>query len=276
MKLSRFLGFATLAIGLAAGTAWGQNISTTTNSTTVGSTTFGFVPTVGNINTFMQAQGVTCDSTSAVKTCGTTNYVKVAGLPGAFTSSPIAGNVSATPDFACGITVPNAIACTGLNTNPQTAGPDTTTRSLTGVLTSSVDLGDGLAGMPDGSITFTLDPSNGNATIDQLITQTVDLNGSPMVFLQKDRTVGYRNPITGPLVPFVATQSGTLLPTAATGTGLVSELFLDQGGTFGSLKTDVTVNFPVFGSDLGVLFPTPQSFLTPGLNTGTGNGSQFP
>jgi hypothetical protein len=266
-----------LALGLAAGTAWGQNISTSTTSSTVGSTTFGFVPTVGNITTFMQATpgSVTCDSTGAVKTCTTTNYQKVVGLPGSFTNSPNKV-VSTTPDFACGPGIASAGVCPGLNIDPQTAGPDTTTRQITGTLTSTITLGDGLAGMPSGSISFTLDPSNGNATIDQLISQTVDMAGQPMTFLQRDRTVGYGNPITGPLVPFVAVQTAAGLP--AGGTGLVSQTFLDQKGEggFGALTTDVIVNFPVSGSNPGVLFPIPASFLTPGLNTGVGDGNQFP
>lgn len=263
-----------LALGLAAGTAWGQNITTTTNSTTVGSTSFGFVPTVQQINTFMQTTGVTCDNASAVKTCGTTNYTKVPGLPGAFTGNPFK-NVSANPDFGCGTVVTTSVQCISLNTDPQTAptllGDG---RQLVGSLTITVDLGDGIAGMPDGNIAFTLDPANGNATIDQAITQTIDLNGAPMVFIQEDRTVGYNNPIGGALVPFVASPTSTGLP--ANGTGLVSHLFLNQGGD-GRLEVNETVNFPVTGTNPGIIFPLPGQFLTPGLNTGSpGNPNAFP
>jgi hypothetical protein len=274
MKLSRFLGFTMLAIGLAAGTAWGQNISTTTNSTTVGSQSFGFVPTVGNINTFMQTTGVTCDSVSAVKTCGTTNFSKVAGLPGAFTGNPFK-NVSANPDFACGTVVTISAQCLALNTDPQTAplllGD---VRQLVGSLTIEIDLGDGIDGMPDGSVAFTLDPVTGDATIDQVVSQTIDLNGAPMVFIQEDRTVGYNNAIGGALVPFVASPTATGLP--ANGTGLVSHLFLNQGGD-GALEVNETVNFPVSGTNPGIVFPLPGQFLTPGLNTGSpGNPNSFP
>lgn len=293
MRITRIFTLGIVGLGLVASAAFAQNIQTNTTSTTVGSTQFGFVITPGQLATVMQATTApTCSGPVDNRVCtslgpdgasGTSDdFQRINALPGTHTSSPIAGQVSTLSNFACG----PAARSNDCNINfggpagdiPQTA-PNFTGRTLVGNLNIDIDLGGaGTAGMPTGSIKFTLNPSTGAATIDQLIEHTVSLGSNNMVFTERDRTVGYNNPIGGPLVPFTALDTQTGLPTA--GTGLVTQLVLNQGnagnnatGSFGGLNLDVTVNFPATATGSGggldgSRFPPEGTFVTPGLNTG--------
>lgn len=290
MRITRIFTLGIVGLGLVASTAFAQNIQTNTTSTTVGSTQFGFVITPGQLATVMQAatpptctgpvDNSVCTSLGPDGTLGTSDdFQRINALPGTHTSSPIAGQVSSLSNFACGPTG-SSNDCQGDFDNggeiEQTA-PSFSGRQLVGNLNMDVNLGgEGFAGMPTGFMKFTLDPSTGAATIDQLIQHTV----GDMTFQSRDATIGYGNlipNIAGPLslVAFTALDAGDGLPPSP-GTGMVSRLLLNQGpnhgGGFGALNLDVTFNFPASSGDPPGLpsndFPREGDFVTPGLNTG--------
>ncbi len=295
MKIHQLLTAGFLSVFLLAGTAFAQNIQTDTTSTTVGSTQFGILMTPSDLGTVMQSavdpscSGPTdarvCTSLGADGTAGTfDDFVRIDALPGAHTSSPIAGEVSSQANFACGPTA-SSNNCVGLLNNtdgtggPQTA-PNFSGRQLVGLIDVDISVGDGGAtpGMPDGFMRFTLDPASGNATIDQFIDHTVSLGSENMLFQNRTATVGLGNPIPDPigdpltLVTFVAAADNAGVPANV---DMVSRTNIQQGNAdgFGGMTLDMTVNFPV-GSSAATEFPAVGQFLTPGLNTGidfTGN-----
>jgi len=308
MKLHRVLLTGFLGVFIMAGSAFAQNISTETSVTTVGSTQFGFEITAGQLETVMQATigSLTCTARVAgVMTCNgvtdntSTAFVRVDGMPGSFTDSPIPGVVWAPGEqnFFCGRTGPTnpggnvCRAAMGHQDDGVNAGGslDTQTspafgagaaRDLVGMINVAVNMGSSNEpGMPNGFMNFTLDPSNGEATIDQFIDHTVSLGDNNMVFQQRDATVGalgnlpaaIGDPIPT-LVGFVAGTTQDINPTLIAGDlGMVSRVILDQGAagigpgnSFGALTIDVTTRFP--GDGLGL--STGGEFVTPGLNTG--------
>ncbi len=309
MRIIRISTLGILGLSLVASTAFAQNISTNTTSTTVGSTQFGFVIGAAELATVMQATTApTCTGPSNARVCtmpgadGTAgtgdDFVRINALPGSHTSNPF-NRVDTLPNFACGPAV-NSNSCT-MNppmSSPAGGGPQTAPnfdgRTLVGTISTDANLGGaGTAGMPTGFMRFTLNiPTTGaaTATIDQLIQHTVELTGAvtpstgSMTFAQRDATIGLNNPIGTPgdattigapltLVPFNPAASSTGLPSATT--GMVSRLALNQGNAdgFGGLGLDMTVNFPLVGA-VGTAFPAVGQFVTPGLNTGidfTGN-----
>jgi len=299
-KLHQLLTITILGSFLIPQIIFAQNINTDTTSTTVGSTQFGTVLNPVDLQTVMQSTiALTCAGPVDARVCtpsaaqGTsTAFVRVDQQPGSFTDSPT-GTVSAVPNFAC-TPVVEATFCTGnmttiagaIGRREQTA-PDFTGRQLVGTINSNIVVGDGgaTAGMPDGFMAFTLDPSTGDATIDQFITHTINLGGgSLMVFNQREATIGLGNtipdPIGGPLtlVPFTALDrladlccgGGTQVVPLIPAVGMVSRMTLDQGAAdgFGALQRDVTTNFVGTIGLPGAEAPFVRSFVTPGLNTG--------
>ncbi|VAX33619.1 hypothetical protein MNBD_NITROSPIRAE01-2036 [hydrothermal vent metagenome] len=288
MKLHRILLTGFLGVFLMAGSAFAQNIDTNTSVTTVGSTQFGFEITAGQLETVMQATagslgGTNCSRVGGLLECvgtadGTsTAYVRVDGMPGSFTDSPIPGVVWAPGEqnFACGRVVGGAgntpgggscrsnfsLAATFTNTQTAPEFGNGTDRDLVGIISVAVDMGSANEpGMPNGFMNFTMDPTNGEATIDQFIDHTVSLGDNDMVFTQRD-TSG----------TFTAGTDSGINPVAVNGDlAMVSRMTLAQGGagvgagnTFGGLTLDVTTNFPGNGTD-----PGQGEFVTPGLNTG--------
>ncbi|MFY9270012.1 MAG: hypothetical protein WAO55_09730 [Candidatus Manganitrophaceae bacterium] len=309
MKKTYFFTLGILGLSLVASTAFAQNISTNTTSTTVGSTQFGFVINAAGLGAVMQANAApTCTGPSNNQVCtlvgadtiaGTgDDFVRVNALPGAHTSTPF-NQISTLPNFACGPTATSNNCILNMNNTDGTGGPQTapnfTGRTLVGTISTNANLGgDTTPGMPTGFMKFTLNVPGGGgaatATIDQLIQHTVELTGAvtpstgSMTFAQRDATIGLNNPIGTPgdattiddvltLVPFTPSDTQTGLPSATT--GMVSRLALDQGNAdgFGALGLDMTVNFPLVGAT-GTGFPSVGQFVTPGLNTGidfTGN-----
>jgi hypothetical protein len=209
-----------IVIGLG-GPALAQNRNNFTNINTFDSPFFGFVPTVANINTFMQK-----DATSNLDgLLGTfDDYIKNGQMPGAYTQRPDQV-VSVNPDFGCGAQVATYSACdestiniedrvngntttanlavnnnaTGTNTNGgngQNTAPTSQTPTggggpsgvLVGDLTSEVYLESTEDGMPSGSIVFhRTDGSDGSieADFDQLVSLEI-LNFQ--TFSEHDRT----------------------------------------------------------------------------------------
>ncbi|MBN4050104.1 hypothetical protein JYT17_00620, partial [Nitrospira defluvii] len=114
MKLHRILLTGFLGVFLMAGSAFAQNINTNTSVTTLGSTQFGFEITGTQLETVMQAAVGSLDCgagrVAGAMTCNgvgdgtSTAFVRVDGMPGSFTDSPIPGEVWAAGEqnFACG------------------------------------------------------------------------------------------------------------------------------------------------------------------------------
>ncbi len=306
VNMSRLILAGVLGLAFSAGGAFAQNIQTDTTSTTMGSSQFGFVITASQLQTVMQAVNTPdCGAgrnpvtnlmvCSGFNTGASNDFERINALPGALTDSPF-GVVDTVPNFACGATV-DSFACFSLFENAfdqqgaQTA-PNSTGFDLIGNINTDIDLGGaGTAGMPEGFIRFTLNPTGGfppfgSATIDQFIDHTIDMGGgNDMVFQQRDATIGYNQPIPViggalSLVPFSISPSHqrNAVPDQ---TGMVSRMIIAQGPAdgFGALDLDLTVNFPA-GNFAGTDFPADSNggstglgtFVTPGLNTGIDSG----
>lgn len=297
MKISRLLALGTVGISLLAQAAFAQNIQTNTTSTTVGSTQFGFDITAAQLGTVMQASvAPTCDvrGTSAPGTMVCTsngptaaandNYVKAVGMPGSFTGNPFKV-VWTTADMGCGfpcLAGNGSLAANGGN-NPQTAPDFDGTRTLTGPLTSTVDLGLGTVATDElhgaGHITFTLNPATGAATIDQQVVQNINAPGGLQIaFTGTDATaVG---------ASFIAASNDAVFNSP--GVNLQSRVQLTQTGEFGPpsptpFQLDVSTSFtyagPTWLTAIGLTgseMPNQNVFSTPGLNISVGNPDQFP
>jgi hypothetical protein len=271
---------STLGVFLLAGAAFAQNIQTNTTSNTVGSTQFGFVITPAQLGTVMQSTTApTCDAT---RVCTLTNYAKAVGMPGSFTGNPNK-IVWTRADFGCG-SLCNTEGGPDPQTAPDFAGPNT----LTGTITSNIDLGLGTAATDPfhsaGHITFTLDPAASSmaASIDQQIVQAINTSGGLTVsFTETDVTPQ----------PFTASANGD--PFSFDGpVNMTAGMELTQTGDSGissaaPFTLDVTVPFP-YGQSwntfpapgtspfTGSNFPEQGAFQTPGLNTSTTTPNVFP
>lgn len=286
MRIRQLMTLGSLGVFLLAGTAFGQaNITTNTTSTTLGSTQFGFAITPAQLGTVMQSTTApTCGArTAGVMDCTLTNYVKAVGNPGSFTGNPFM-TVWTTADFGCGI-----VCGTNGGADPQTApnfgGAPGETNTLTGTITSNIDLGLGTATgdafHSAGHITFTLDPATMAATIDQQIVQEINnAAGLTMVFTETDRTA--------PGATFTASANPEELQGFAGPVNMTAGMTLTQTGDTGlpsatPFALNVTVPFPYglawnniqFGFT-GSQAPNENTFATPGLNVSTGDPNLFP
>ncbi len=268
MCIKRLWTVGTLVVLLGALPVWAQNIQTNTTSTTLGSTQFGFAITPAQLQTVMQsANALTCGArTAGVMDCTLDNYVKATGMPGSFTGNPNK-IVWSEADFGCG-----APCATEGGADPQTApdfeGPNT----LSGIIESTIDLGLGTAsGDPfhaAGHITFTLNPANQKASIDQQVLQEINTAGGLIVaFMETD------------LAPsFIAGVDSTVFSFAGP-VDMTTGMQLTQTGEQGlPSSTPFTLNVTtpfVYGEPFnagvagfkGSAFPIPEEFSTPGLNT---------
>jgi hypothetical protein len=266
MEIKRLWTLGTLVVLLGALPAWAQNIQTNTTSTTLGSTQFGFAITSAQLGTVMQSTTApTCD---AARVCTLNNYAKAVGMPGSFTGNPNK-IVWADADFGCG-----AVCGTEGGADPQTApdfpGPNT----LTGTINSSIDLGLGTAsGDPfhaAGHITFILNPpgTTGNTSIDQQVIQEINTAGGLTVsFTETDLAPSFTAGTDASVFSFSGPVN-MITTTTLTQTG-------EQGPSSPNPFTlDITLPFP-YGEPFnattagftGSLFPFPEAFITPGLNT---------
>jgi len=303
-KISLIFALGILGCFFAGGAVFAQNINTNTSSTSLGSTQFGVVLDPTQMQTVMQSSvPLTCIGSVDARSCGPTvgqgtnsAFIRADQLPGSFTDSPIAGEVSATPNFACGSSALNSNDCQlpmfsllGAIGETQQTAPDVGNallpRDLVGSITSRVTLGDDgiTTNMPDGFISFTLESATGATTIDQFMSHTIDLGGSPMVFNQRDVTIALGTLIPDPigsdltavLVPFTSLNVGNL---GDVGTvvqvpmDMVSRMTLDQGAAdgFGGLTLDNQVNWlgALTTAEQFIDLPFTGKYVTPGLNTG--------
>jgi len=297
MRLHRALFTGMLGVFLLVGSAFAQNIDTQTTSTTIGSTTFGYLPTSADLEIFMNAGAgtMTCVLAAGINTCTPTvgndlenSYVRLPGMPGSFTDSPIAGTVSTTANFACGASVLRGDDCNAnmgdrsVNTTDpfgQTIPTASNSRDLVGTLSLAIALGDGTTvGMPSGFINFSLDPSVAAGTeFDQLIDSNISLGvAGDMRFQQRDATIGAAGtlvladldaatPTTLTLVPF--TSPATIAGNGMTGVGMVSRSLITQpDAAFGGATPFVTDVSVVFNGGGGQ--PANGQFIIPGLATG--------
>lgn len=289
MRIRQLMTLGTLGTFLLAGVAFGQNIQTNTTSTTLGSTQFGFAITSAQLGTVMQSvTAPTCGArTAGVMDCTLDNYAKAVGMPGSFTGNPNK-IVWATADFGCGF-----LCGTQGGSDPQTAPDFAGPNTLTGIISSNIDLGLGTVATDPfhsaGHITFTLNPAalTNNATIDQQIVQVINnAAGLTMSFTETDVTP----------TPFTSTPSSgnpILVATDFDGpVNLTASMQLTQTGDSGiptatPFTLNVTVPFP-YGQTwnsfpepgdspfTGSNFPTANAFQTPGLNVSTGAPNSFP
>lgn len=308
--IARYHFFLCLLIGILLGAhpADAQNIQTDSNSTTVGSPTFGFAITPGQLQTVMQMDTavstlacggrigglMTCNSTGNGSSGG---YAKAPGNPGSFTHNPFK-QVSTTADVGWFSAFPQ--------TAPNFSGPNT----LTGTITVNIDLGLGtLSGDPfhsAGRLRFTLNPASMQASIDQLVEQEINAaDGLSIRFIENDVTPSLFTAKQSPLVttddsPFGPVGPGNGFPGPApfTAVNLTATLQLDQNGApfpASSFHAEETTRFPYnamwFAPPLGCgglppctgaglnrpsQFPPDEAFFTPGLNTGGSNPNMFP
>lgn len=282
MRIRQLMTLGTLGVFLLAGAAFGQNIQTNTTSTTLGSTQFGFAITAAQLGTVMQSvTAPTCGArTAGVMDCTLVNYVKAVGMPGSFTGNPNKV-VWARADFGCG-TACGTFGGPDPQTSPDFDGPNT----LTGLITSTIDLGLGTATgdafHSAGHITFNLNPATMAASIDQQIVQEINnAAGLSMVFTETDAAPTFTaSPIGGLPFEVAATFPGPVNMTAG--------MTLTQTGDSGipsatPFELNVTVDFPYgrawnnqisgfTGSDV----PPERAFQTPGLNISPTNPDEFP
>ncbi|MDC4204629.1 MAG: hypothetical protein MPW14_07795 [Candidatus Manganitrophus sp.] len=288
MRIKQLMTLGTLGVFLLAGVAFGQNIQTNTTSTTLGSTQFGFAITPAQLGTVMQSTTApTCGArTAGVMDCTLDNYVKAVGNPGSFTGNPF-NVVWATADFGCGAALCGTQVAGGADpqTAPNFGGLPGEANTLTGTITSTVDLGLGTATgdafHSEGHITFTLDPSTNAATIDQRVVQEINnAAGLTMHFSEIDRTA--------PGATFTASTNPDHLQGFAGPVNLTAAMTLTQTGDSGiptatPFTLNVTVPFPYavawnniqFGLT-GSAAPPEDAFATPGLNVSPGNPDRFP
>jgi hypothetical protein len=270
MKPYRSLITGVLGALLCAAPVLAQNIQTSTNSTTVGSQSFGFAITPQQLQTVMQsASPLNCGSgrsASGSMTCTTNNFSKAEGMPGSFTGNPFK-IVWDQADFGCG-----APCGTNGGADPQTAPAFSGPNTLAGVIRSDVNLG--LGTLPtdafhiEGHLRFTLDPSSKEASIDQAITQRITSpEGFIMDFATKDVAASFKAGTDSAIFSF----SGPVNMTTGMTLSQKGELGPNAPGAF---VLDVTTPFvygvPFNASSAGAsgsTFPFPEEFFTPGLNT---------
>ncbi|VAX33618.1 hypothetical protein MNBD_NITROSPIRAE01-2035 [hydrothermal vent metagenome] len=281
---------------LLSGTAYSQQIETNTSATTQGSTQFGFLPNGADLGVFMQTTvAPTCTTVSTnVQSCGSDggtavgdndNFVRVDQMPGSFTDSPIPGDVSTLPNFACGPAVSHVDCLSLLNTigsgSPNVGGSQTAPRVFGGIPGTSLDgrdflgnvgssivIGDGgaTAGMPDGFISTSITRAAFGAVrvgIDQGIDHTIDLGGGSLMTVSTTTN--------GSVLSFNAQRD--TVPNGscfAIGTCLTTTLDINQGPAdgFGALTLSSSAGFigsPLSGNPQS---PGAGAFVTPGLNTG--------
>lgn len=284
MRIRQLMTLGTLGVFLLAGAAFGQNIETNTTSTTLGSTQFGFAITPAQLGTVMQSTTApTCD---ASRVCTLTNYVKAVGMPGSFTGNPNK-IVWANADFGCGF-----LCGTNGGADPQTAPDFAGPNTLTGVITSNIDLGLGTAPTDAfhsaGHIRFTLNPSStlDNASIDQQIVQNItDATGLTMTFVETDLAPSFTslpssgNPInvaTSFAGPVNMTASMQLTQTGDSGIPTATPFALDVTVPFPYAQTWNAFPAPGDSPFTGSNFPPPFAFQTPGLNTSAALPDAFP
>lgn len=269
---TRYSLFLFLLVGVLFGLrpASAQNIQTNSSSTTLGSPTFGFEISPGQLQTVMQMDTapstLACGArTNGLMTCNSTGngsniaYVKAAGNPGSFTHNPFK-QVDPSADIgwftAFPQTAPNTLDGSG---NPL---PNT----LTGLLISQVDLGISTStGDPfhsAGHIKFTLNPTSatigafgpGTASIDQLILQEINAPGTLLInFSESDSTAtpfaSSPTPNVVNTAPCVPGTCGNVVGNAFAGlVNLSATLEIDQDGplfpTTSGFHVESTVNFP--------------------------------
>jgi hypothetical protein len=137
MKKTVLASAAVALIGVAvmAGPALAQNRTNITNINTLNSAFFGFVPTAGNIDTFMQK-----DATSS-SVNGTFNaYIKNNQMPGAYTQRPDKV-VNAISDYGCGPSL--AVCDESVRNIEDRVNGNTTTANLAGNPPGTGVLGNG-------------------------------------------------------------------------------------------------------------------------------------
>ncbi|MBN4050103.1 hypothetical protein JYT17_00615 [Nitrospira defluvii] len=278
-------------------TAYSQQIQTNTSATTQGSTQFGYLPDGADLGVFMQTTvAPTCTTVSTnVQTCtsdgGTAvgdndNFVRVDQMPGSFTDSPIPGEVSVRPNFACGSEATTASSCISLlnsifSGSPNVGGSQTAPpvfggvpgtslagRDFLGNVGSNIVIGDGgaTAGMPDGFINTNIIRGGFGGLIfsaNQSIDHTIDLGGGNLMTVSTTAN--------GSINSFTA-QRDTVPNNFAVAPPLLTTLTIDQGNAgvdgFGALTMNSSALFlgqPVNGNPQNPGF---GGFVTPGLNTG--------
>ncbi len=279
---------------LLSGTAYSQQIQTNTSATTQGSTQFGYLPNGADLGVFMQTTvAPTCTTVSTnVQTCtsdgGTAvgdndNFVRVDQMPGSFTDSPIPGDVSTLPNFACGPAVGHADCLSLLNTivsgSPNVGGSQTAPRVFGGIpntslagrdfvgnVGSNIVIGDGgvTAGMPDGFInTGIIRGGFGGliVSLNQSIDQTIDLGGGSLMTVSTSAI--------GSVSSFTA-QRDTVPNVFCCPPPILTTLTIDQGPAdgFGALALSSSALFLGQPTNGNPQSPGAGAFVTPGLNTG--------